>query len=575
MIVYRNYRQPVPVKECSSRIRKIIGRIRGQLYPDYQDVISLLIECGELETGITDFLFPDRDSIFSARTEMLRKLSLIAGRVVCRLWERQKLDRGEIDKAEEMLSEIESWEIRSILLSVPEGFAYYSLYPEAYIEAACRFRGRISTESVLVIGLRSIGTSLSSLVSAQLELMGCSVKSFTLRPRGHPFSRSAQIDKETEEYISGCKNSFIAVVDEGPGLSGSSLGGTLEMLRGIGLTEERTVIFPSWIPDSNRFINRNARELWPRYRKFVGSFDQLWVESGRLQSSFGMKIERDLSAGMWRYLHYSSEKDYPGVHHHHERRKYLLRGDNTYFLAKFAGLGRYGIDLAERAEKFTGNGFCPAVEKISDGFVVMEYLDGRPVRPDDVNDKFLERAASYCAFIRNHFPSSLTVTLDEMQEMILENVREGIGVEWCKRVESACDAAVEYYGMEPVEIDGRMMPHEWILTDKGIFKTDHLEHHSDQFFHGSQNIAWDIAGFCEEFGLSRQQRDVFTEMYMGKTGDTLLRKRLPFFTVAYLAFHLGYVSLAVDSLRGSDDCGRFEKLKNRYKERLQEMLLNY
>jgi uncharacterized phage protein gp47/JayE len=57
----------------------------------------------------------------------------------------------------------------------------------------------------------------------------------------------------------------------------------------------------------------------------------------------------------------------------------------------------------------------------------MEYLDGRPVCPDDVNDKFLERTASYCAFIRTHFPSSLTVTLDEMQEMILENVREGMG----------------------------------------------------------------------------------------------------------------------------------------------------
>jgi hypothetical protein len=69
MIVYRNYRQPVPVKKCISRIRKIIGRIRGQLYPDYQDAISLLIECGELETGITDLLFPDRDSIFSTRTE--------------------------------------------------------------------------------------------------------------------------------------------------------------------------------------------------------------------------------------------------------------------------------------------------------------------------------------------------------------------------------------------------------------------------------------------------------------------------------------------------------------------------
>ena len=49
---------------------------------------------------------------------------------------------------------------------------------------------------------------------------------------------------------------------------------------------------------------------------------------------------------------------------------------------------------------------------------------------------------------RNHFPSSLTVTLDEMQEMILENVRKESG--WSGvNCESACDAAVEYYGMEP------------------------------------------------------------------------------------------------------------------------------
>jgi hypothetical protein len=107
--------------------------------------------------------------------------------------------------------------------------------------------------------------------------------------------------------------------------------------------------------------------MWPRYRKFVGSFDELWVESGRLQSGFGMEIEGNLSAGMWRSLCYSSEKDYPGVHPHHERRKYLLRTENSLYLAKFAGLGRYGVDLAERAEKFVGTEFCPTVEKISMG----------------------------------------------------------------------------------------------------------------------------------------------------------------------------------------------------------------
>ena len=65
-------------------------------------------------------------------------------------------------------------------------------------------------------------------------------------------------------------------------------------------------------------------------------------------------------------------------------------------------------------------------------------------------------------------------------------------------------------GWSQVEIDSRMMPHEWILTDKGIFKTDHLEHHSDQFFMAAR-ILQDLAGFWS-LGC-RGSKDVYRDVY--------------------------------------------------------------
>ncbi len=575
MIVYRNFRHAVPLKECTGRIKSLLSKIDRMSNPGYQDAVSLLIECGELETGVTDLLCPEKDVIFSAEIEFCRKLSTLAGLVVCRLWNNEPIDHGRLDDARRLLLKIESWKIREILLSVPEGFVYYGLYPETYIEAARQFKERMSPESVLVIGLRSIGTTLSALVSAQLKLLGCEVKSFTLRPRGHPFYRGIQIDSSAEENLRGAGSCSVVVVDEGPGLSGSSLTGTLQKLRELGFGEERTVVFPSWTPDEKRFVNERARELWPVYRKFTGEFDKLWVDSGRLESGFGMEITQNLSAGMWR-PHFIEDASFPAVHPHHERRKFLLKSySKKCFLAKFVGLGRYGEYLVQRARCLEEGGFGPQVKELSNGFLLMKVIDGKPMSIPVPGDDFFGRAAQYCAFIRNKFPSKLTVTLDSMQEMIIENVRAGMGERWSRNAEAACGVSPNIYESEPVAVDGRMMPHEWIRTDEGYFKVDHLEHHCDQFFHGSQNIAWDIAGLCVEFKLTPGEEEVLVRRYIELSGDKDIRMRLPFFRIAYLAFRIGYVSLAADSLSGDEDGRRFELLRGFYREELKKSSMAY
>ena len=201
MIVYRNYRQLISTNQSTVRIRALISKMESSDKVDYQDAVSFLIETGELETGISDHVCGDKDSI-NSEIKVYHDLTLMAASVVCTLWENRNLDKQNMAQAGLLLSKIESNEsISSMTLSVPEGFVYYGLYPETYIEAAEKFRSELEPHEVVVIGLRSIGTTLSALVAAQLKMSKCGkVHSFTVRPRGHPFSRKLELreDLETE-----------------------------------------------------------------------------------------------------------------------------------------------------------------------------------------------------------------------------------------------------------------------------------------------------------------------------------------------------------------------------------------
>src|SRR6476469_9092346 len=73
-------------------------------------------------------------------------------------------------------------------ISTPEGFAYYALHPLAYANVP----GQISREHLLVVGIRSIGTTLSSVVAAAARARGISAERFTVRPLGHPYNRYAE-----------------------------------------------------------------------------------------------------------------------------------------------------------------------------------------------------------------------------------------------------------------------------------------------------------------------------------------------------------------------------------------------
>ncbi len=493
------------------------------------DPVERLIAFGEWEAGVTDALFPAHDGI-TELTRMMRGLSL-------------ELGQGELQR-------LLSFDLPAgIEINVPEGYAFYALYPEQYAEAARQFSASCAPRHCWVIGIRSIGTSLSGVVGAELRKGGCVVDSFTVRPRGHPFDRFISLSPQLEKVLHEDIQSWFAIVDEGPGLSGSSFTSTAAKLSELGVANDRMVLFPSWLPNAEGFRSEKARQLWPRLLKYAVPFRPEWaVPSDSI----------DLSGGNWRKLVYPSDLDLPAVQPQHERRKYLAHG----LLWKFCGLGRYGIAKLQRALQLSKAGFTPPVRGFRNGFLCSDYVAGSPLHASDLDEDLLQRLAEYLTFVKRQFPASGCVPYTAMRQMICTNTSHDY---------PANDALIE--AGELTAVDGRMLPHEWIQTDRGLLKTDAVDHHNDHFFPGCQDITWDLAGASIEFRMSAQQNEQFITAYLKLQPDSTLRLRLEFYRLAYLAYRIGYVSMAAQSLGQDDDRRRFEDLHAYYSRALREMKL--
>lgn len=562
MIVYRNHREQTSTDLVLRRSLNLIDQFQATDC-SYQDAVELLIETAELETGVTDHYCRDLD-LTNEKIRLCRNITLNAASMAVRMWDGGNPDIIEIKKNGKLLEDLRASGIpERIEVSIPEGFVYYGLYPETYVQAAYEFHDELNPGSVVCIGLRTIGTALSAIVECALRSRGCDVESFTVRPRGDPFDRHVEISGDLEKIIVENQHSYFVLVDEGPGLSGSSIAGTFRKLRQFDIPRKNIVLFTSWIPDGSAFISEYAKTEWPHYKKYSGSFEKQWIAGERLETEFNCKIAGDISAGFWRYKLYKNENEFPAVHNQHERRKYMaFFEDRERSILKFAGFGRYGKRMFRRAGLLEG--FSPSPLSLKNGFLQLKYIEGKPMANGEIEEDFVRRIVDYIAFIKNNFQAEVTVAYDEMLEMINVNVAEGLGKSWMEKLNIGKRFSPEVYGKVPVAIDGHMMPHEWIKTETGYIKTDSIEHHSDQFFHGCQDIAWDVAGSIIEFGFTGSRKNEFIETCAKAVEDRDLVNRMDFYIIAYLAYRLGFVTLASVTLSGTDDGRRFMELKDLY-----------
>ena len=527
-------------------------------------LIDALIEGGRILQGVadTDFAVSGCDRR-TAESDALVQFLLAIGHELCRSW-----DTGF---AAEMRLQAPPSALDlpvSIDMKVPEGYAFYALYPEAYADTA---RSLQLAGAVTVIGLRSIGTSLAAVTAAALG-----ASSFvTLRPFGDAYARRLSIsDQLAGDLLSGNTGHFV-IVDEGPGLSGSSFGAVADWLEDHGVAEDRIVAIASHGGSLGRHASARHRERWPRMRRAVASFEDRFPELLSSWAGGSLPDLQDISHGQWRKRVYASPADWPAVCPAWERRKFIGEIGGRSCLVKFAGLGREGESKLKRARILHGAGFAPEPFGLVHGFLIERWHD--EATPLPAKSKPLSRLAEYIATRAQMLPSvgSSGASLDQLLTMIRRNAALSLGAEGLEQLESwpARLPRIERLVVR-TQTDNRLGRHEWLQLPGGrLLKSDAVDHSQAHDLIGCQDVAWDIAGAAIEFGLDdREASSLAAEVYrmLGRLPDPEL---LQFMMLAYSSFGLGQATMASEMAAGDPpERQRLEALTGRYRERLKASL---
>ena len=433
----------------------------------------------------------------------------------------------------------------------PEGYAFYAVYPQSYFAAArsCRW-----DSPPLVIGLRSIGASLAAAVAA-----ATGGRAISLRPRGDPFAREVRVSPALAAELRAHGGPF-AIVDEGPGLSGSSFGAAADLLEGLGVAPRRIVFLPSHANGPGPQASVRHRLLLASAERAVRTFEDL-TRDHPLPDWFAdligpVRRVEDLCAGAWRRLR--PLHAWPPVAASQERRKYRLVTDDGAYLARFAGLGDIGAGKLSRARLLAAGGFVPEPLALRRGFILERWVSGAPVDGAEARRApLLANLARYLGFRARRLPAApeAGATLEDLVEMTACNAGELWGEDCAAAIRERL-AGLPRLARElrRVYVDGRLQPWEWLRRADGTYcKTDALDHAEAHDLVGCQDIAWDIAGAAVEFGLSPQQTQELATEVAGLAGHAVHPDAVAAFQLCYAALQAGAWSFAE---AGADVCER-------------------
>jgi hypothetical protein len=534
LLVFRETKSQVPTKRL---VQELSGKVAAGL-ESRDAVVDALIRAGELECALFD-TNAEGAKIVAALSDHLAALLVTPS-------------SGNISGIQDVISRIQCIELpETVPTSPPEGFAYYALHPADFVDSAIRLP---RASQVVVIGIRSIGTTLSAVVTAALKTQGHVATRTTVRPTGHPYDRQTQFSHEQQQTIRA-NNERLAhflVVDEGPGLSGSSFLSVGEALMTYGITSDRITLMGTREPDPSQLYASNGHDRWNR-------FSHITI----CPRFYGRTVQgASLSGGAWRKLFLGSEDAWPACWPEMERLK-CLSPDGMSVL-KFDGLGRFGQQVRDRADCICRAGLGAAVEDAGDGLSAYRFIGGRPLTRSDLSVSVIERIARYCAVRAIEFRTSRSAQAG-IAEMVLHNLRQELNLSWAPDPDLFASSAC-------IVADGRMQPEEWIGTPKGeMLKVDAGTHGDDHFFPGAIDIAWDLAGAIVEWDLSQDAEQLLVAEYERLAGDDP-RDRLHAFVIAYTVFSLAYCKMAQLAGQDSAEAPRWQRAYKFYSRRVNKEL---
>jgi hypothetical protein len=544
----------------------------------HEMLIRAFILAGELVQGLADREFKQKgaDDLSPVQEAGARLLKAFAGAIDCS-W--KSGFRGMLVLPSDWPDLLGRLDMEDrIRTRRGEGYAFYALYPECYL-AAARASG-LGPETV-VLGLRSIGTGLAALVAAGLD----AAPAFSLRPVGHPFDRRIAATPELTRKILDNKNARYAIVDEGPGLSGSSFGCVADWLEGHGLAEQRIHVFPSHKGDPGPQASDRHRRRWARLPRHCVEADDLIFAGNEAEHQLRNWISglvdqeidswRDVSGGAWRDLGQPNRGDRPPADMRNEKRKFLASAGDRSWLVKFAGLGEDGAWKARKAAILGEAGFTPRIAGMRHGFLAERWIAGTRVSDVPIDrSELIDTAGRYLGFrARRLQPRRRGASLEDLRRMALINAEELLGpAAACRIGERIGDAGRLASNLGSVDTDNRLHAWEWIVSPDGkILKTDALDHSAAHDLIGCQDIAWDIAGAAVEFGLSADEREELRHRVAAAAGYATGNEVVALFELFYLCFQAGLWTYASASQTG-EEAMRATALVQRYADCLSCLL---
>jgi hypothetical protein len=533
LLVFRDGRRMANGNACKNALAEQLRLLERSLHAD--EILRALLQAGELECALAD------SGVTTAQLEKITDAMAAA-----------LLQRVAAPNLKNLLAILDSTPApQEMAASIPEGFAFYGLHPLAFADVLQEFAALPSR--VAVIGIRSIGTTLSAVTAAALRMRGIQATRITVRPSGHPYNRRTEFSPGQLDLIRAacsCSGMFL-VVDEGPGLSGSSFLSVAEALVRAGVCPDKIALICSHDADADRLCAENAGIRWRRFRSVAVP----------TQSRRPADAQVWTGGGEWRRYFLRNESEWPATWLSFERLKYVSENNARPRFYKFAGLGHYGRHVFQREERVAAAGFGPLPKMESDGYFSYPFVDGRPMLSRDLSESVLARLAAYCA-LRERACADEGAETACLQEMARHNLSE-----------LKFDLAVNLRLERGVVPDARMQPHEWLLTPQGqMLKTDSGSHGDDHFFPGASDIAWDLAGAIAEWQMTAEESAAFLAMYRRASGDDA-ESRIADYVAAYTVFRCAYCMMAANAMQGTDEQQRLEQAADAYRTQLTRLNL--
>ena len=439
-----------------------------------------------------------------------------------------------------------------------EGYALYALYPEAYFAAA---RASGLGRDTCVIGIRSIGIGLAALVAAALG----AAPAVSLRPVGHPFARTVKIAPDLAANILAPGRTY-AIVDEGPGLSGSSFLGVAAWLAARGVDRTRIHFFPSHGGDLGAQASAENRAIWAAASRHCVSIEDAILTPADPSTSLSAWVTgvlgpldgplEDFSGGAWRAGLFPDPAHWPACDTQMEKRKFLATAGGLSWLAKFSGLGDEGLRKFRIASRLAEAGFVPPVADLCHGFLLQRWIYARPATNADFRaPRPRERVAAYLGFRARHLPAHAPgASLAELAVMARNNAAEALGADAAAAlVYLERDAERLAPLVRPVATDNRCHAWEWLFNADGVLlKADALDHNSAHDLVGCQDIAWDVAGAAHELALGNADTAQLAAGVAAEAGHPVATDLVAFYRPCYLAFQLGLWHFAAMSAGGAE-----------------------